>query len=100
MKCILKLCRICVKVEGLPNSSVVTPDLLSIRVSKDPPFSHTGMDYAGPLYTHSKNSDVTKVDKVYVCAFMSASTRVVHLELAPDLSVESFLLLFQRFTAY
>ena len=83
----------------MPYSSVVTPDLLSIRVSKDPPFSHTGIDYAGPLYTHSKNSDVIKVDKVYLCVFMSASTRVVHLELAPDLSVESLLLLFRRFAA-
>ena len=99
MKWILKLCKICAKVEGLPYSSVVTPDL-SIRVSKDPPFSHTGIDYAGPLYTHSKNSDVTNVDKIYLCVFMTASTRVAHLELAPDLSVESFLLLFRCFAAH
>ena len=59
MKYILKSFKICAKVEGLPYSSVVTPELSSIRVSKDPPFSHTGIDYAGPLYTHSKNSDAT-----------------------------------------
>ena len=100
MKCILKLCKICAKVEGLLYSSVVRSDLPSIRVLDSPPFSHTGIDYAGPLYTHSKNSDVTKVDKVYLCVFMSASTRVVHLELAPDLSVKSFLLLFRCFAAY
>ena len=100
MKCILKLCKICAKVEGLLYSSVVTSDLPSIRVLDSPHFSHTAIDYSGPLYTHSKNSDVTKVDKVYLCVFMSASTRVVQLELAPDLSVKSFLLLFRCFAAY
>ena len=99
VKRILKSCKICAKVEGLPYSSVVTPDLPSIRVSEDPPFTHTGIDYAGPLYTHSKNSDATKVDKAYICVFTCASTRAVHLELAPDLSVESFLSLFRRFAA-
>ena len=66
VKHILKSCKICVRVEGLLYSSVVTPDLPSIRVSEDPPFSHTGIDYAGPLYTHSKNYDATKVDKAYI----------------------------------
>ena len=99
VKRILKSCKICAKVEGLPYSSVVTPDLPSIRVSENPPFTHTGIDYAGPLYTHSKNSDATKVDKAYICVFTCASTRAVHLELAPDLSVESFLSLFRRFAA-
>ena len=39
------------------------------------------------------------MDKAYICVFTCASTRAVHLELAPDLSVESFLLLFRRFAA-
>ena len=99
VKRILKSCKICARVEGLPYSSVVSPDLPSIRVSEDPPFSHTGIDYAGPLYTHSKNHGATKVDKAYICVFTCASTRAVHLELAPDLSVDSFLLLFRRFAA-
>ena len=77
-------------MKRLPYPTVVTPDLPSIRVSDSPPFSHTGIDYVGPLYTHSKNSDATNVDKVYLCVSMCASTRSVHLELAPDLSVESF----------
>ena len=39
MKHILKSCKMCAKVEGLPYSSVETPDLPSIRVSEDPLFS-------------------------------------------------------------
>ena len=89
-----KSCKICTKLEGLPFSSVLTPDLSSIRVSEDPPFSHTGVDYAGALYTHRKTLGTYKVDKNYICLFTCASTRIIHLELAPDLSIESFLLLF------
>lgn len=38
VKCILKSCKVCAKVKGLPYFSVVIPDLPSIRVSGDPPF--------------------------------------------------------------
>ena len=44
----------------------------------------------GPLFIKGDG----KLDKAYVCLFTSTSTRAVHLELAPDLSVSSFLLLF------
>ena len=99
VKSVLKSCKICAKLEGLPFSSIVTPDLPLIRVSEDPPFTHTGVDYAGPLYTHKRTSNTNKVDKCYICVFTCASTRAMHLELAPDLSVQSFLLMFQRFAA-
>ena len=90
VKSVLKSCKICAKLEGLPFSSTVTPDLPLIRVSEDPPFTHTGVDYAAPLYTHERTSHTNNVDKCYICVFTCASTRAIHLELAPDLSVQSF----------
>ena len=92
VKKVLKSCVICNKLEGVSYLSVTPPDLPSFRTSDEPPFSHTGVDFAGPLYVNCNG----QVDKAYVCLFTCSSTRAIHLELAPDLSVSSFLLLFHR----
>ena len=63
------------------------------RVSDDPPFTHTGIDFAGPLYTSEKGAN-EEDSKTYVCLFTCASTRAVHLELTKRLSSEVFMLAF------
>jgi len=93
VKKVLRLYVVCNKLEGVPYSSVAPPDLPADRTSEDPLFSHTGVDFTGPLYVKCDG----KSNKAYVCLFTCSSTRAVHLELAPDLSVGSFLLLFCRF---
>ncbi len=76
-----------------PYRQPLTPDLPMERMSLDPP-----PDFIGPLYIHSGKSSKEKgSDKVYICLFTCASTRVIHLELTPSLSVKSFLLAFRRF---
>ncbi|KAL9954863.1 hypothetical protein ACROYT_G042448 [Oculina patagonica] len=98
VKRILRKCVTCRRVEGAPYRPPTTPDLPMERVSLDPPFAHTGLDFIGPLYIHNGKSSKEKgSDKVYICLFTCASTRAIHLELTPSLSVESFLLAFRRF---
>ena len=46
----IRRCVLCRKLEGLAYKSQSTPDLPRIRVSEEPPFTHTGVDIAGPLY--------------------------------------------------
>ena len=41
---------ICCKFSGSLYASVNQHDLPAVRVSEDPPFAHTGLDFAGPLY--------------------------------------------------
>jgi len=96
VKGILRKCVVCKKLEGLPYCPQRAPDLPSCRVSEDPPFSHTGLDFAGPLYfVESTRSNVSS--KAYICLFTCAATQAVHLELTHGLNVSSFLLAFLRF---
>jgi len=65
-------------------------------VSDGPPFSNTGIDFAGPLYVKAA-STVDKKIKVYVCLYTSASTRAIHLELTKELSAATVLQSFWKF---
>ena len=96
VKSILRSCVVCRKLEGLPYASPCPPDLPACRVSDDPPFAHTGLDFAGPLYVQ-ESTDRGNNTKVYMCLFTCASTRAIHLELTRGLNVDSFLLAFRRF---
>lgn len=100
MKNFIRKCVICRKFEGTPYSSPPQADLPSDRVSEDPPFTHVGLDFAGPLFISTKNSEGAENEskKVYICLFTCASTRAIHLELTSGLNVEAFLLAFRRFT--
>ena len=96
----LRKCVTCRRVEGIPYRPPPTPDLPMERVSIDPPFAHTGLDFVGPLYIRDgKTSSEKGSNKVYICLFTCVSTRAIHLELAPSLSVKSFLLAFRRFVS-
>ena len=97
MKSIVRSCIICKKLEGLPYCSQPLPDLPTYRVSDDPPFSHTGLDFAGPVY-YRESRNVSDHSKGYICLFTCASTRAIHLELTRGMSADQFLLAFRRFT--
>lgn len=91
---VTKRCILCKKIEGLPYKSVYSSNLPEFRVDDSPPFTHTGIDFAGPLMVSDKESA-----KYYVCLFTCAVTRAVHLELVESLDVESFIRAFRRFCA-
>lgn len=92
VKRVIRACVTCRKHEGKIAS------LPTSRVSDDAPFVHTGMDFAGPLYLKGVDNERV-LEKAYVCLFTCASTRALHLELVPNLSVNTFLQSFRRFTA-
>ena len=64
------------------------------RVTAGPPFSVTGVDFAGPLFSVDSPRK-----KLYICLFTCAITRAVHLEMTDSLSLEQFMLAFRRFAA-
>ena len=96
MKHILGQCTTCKKFEGKPYRAPLPPPLPTFRVEESPPFAHTGVDFAGPLYV-KKVGRTTR--KVWICLFTCCVTRAVHLELIADLSTPTFLRCLKRFTA-
>lgn len=71
--------------------------LPSERVSDDPPLTHEGIDFFGPVNVGGGNSGEDKSCKVYTCLFTCASTGAVHLELCRRLNAQDFLLALRRF---
>lgn len=94
-------CVICRRYKGTPFKSQPSAEMPSERVSEDPPFTHVGLDFAGPLFIDDRtvNDRENESNKVDVCLFTCASTQAVQLELTRGLSVQAFLLAFRRFAS-
>ena len=56
----------CRKAEGASYNEVEFADLPSKRVNEDPPFTHVGLDFAGPLYVLDELSKTREPVKVYI----------------------------------
>ena len=89
----------CRKMEAKPFATPKTPQLPTCRVSEEPPFSNTGIDFAGPVYVKNSSCNNRQQDKVYIALFTCASTRALHLELVENMSAATFLQAFRRFTS-
>ena len=61
--------------------------------SGSPPFTHTAVDYAGPLYVRLKDTS----QKVWISLFTCCVSRAIHLELVFNMSTAAFLRCVKRF---
>ena len=86
-------CFFCQKLDARSSDQMVAP-LPGSRVSRSPPFSVIGIDYAGPLYCADLDGQ-----KSYILLITCAVTRAIHLELVPSLSLSDFMLAFRRFVS-
>ena len=71
------------------------PPLPTFRVKEEPPFSYTGVDFAGPLHVHPYS--LTESNKVWICLFTCLVTRAVHLDVVTDLTAVTFIRCLKRF---
>lgn len=74
-------------------------DLPRARVEYDYPFKQVGVDYAGPFKVYPRRRRGQTSMKVYLCIFVCLSTKAVHIEVACELTTESFLGALKRFIA-
>ncbi len=65
------------------------PPLPEFRVSEQPPFTFTGVDFAGPLYVHYPGG--TETSKVWLCLFTCCVIWAIHLDLVPNMTTTAFL---------
>ena len=93
-KC-LRRCVTCRKLEGTAFIAPVPAPLPKYRVQEAATFTVTGVDFTGPLYVRSESGDT----KSYICLFICAVTRAVHFEFVSDLSEETLLQAFRRFSS-
>ena len=85
------------RYEGKPYTATHPPPLPEFRVRERPPFTYTGVDFAGPL--HVKERGNNGASKVWICFYTCCVVRAVHLDIVPNLTTSAFLRSFKRFTA-
>ena len=56
----LKKCVTCKRIEGKPFATPRIPQLPPERVSEEPPFTNTGLDFGGPLYVRIPSQSESK----------------------------------------
>ena len=90
---IINDCLHCKRRRAKPNVPVMASFPKERLALCEPPFTNTGVDYFGPM--NVKRGRVT--EKRWGCLFTCLTTRAVHLELAGDLSTDSFIMALRRF---
>lgn len=93
MRHVIGKCFSC-KRRNAPHGTQLMGELPAACVSPEKgPFINVGIDYFGPLYVKQGGSEVKK----YGCSFTCLVGRTVHIELADNLSTDSFLNALRRF---
>lgn len=89
-------CIVCFRLKASATEQLMG-SLPQQRVTISKPFDKVGIDYAGPVYL--KNSRIRRAieTKGYICVLVCFATKAIHLELASDLSSDTFLACFKRF---
>ncbi|XP_075157820.1 uncharacterized protein LOC142231087 [Haematobia irritans] len=92
----IRQCRICTIYKHRIRTQIMA-SLPTERCTFSLPFTHTGIDFAGPFELKSSKLRNAKLIKGYAAIFVCLSTRAVHLETCSELTTDAFLSTFSRF---
>ena len=93
VKKVVRDCRECTTASVKPSQQIMA-ELPPERLLPTPPFTHTSVDYFGPM---TVGVGYRKTDQRWGALFTCMTTRAVHLEVAASLSTPDFLNLFRIF---
>jgi len=93
---ILKKCIACFRAKPR-QSEAIMGSLPVNRVTVSRPFSHCGVDYAGPVMIREGKRRNARNSKAYISIFVCFATKAVHIELVSDLTSDAFISAFRRF---
>jgi hypothetical protein len=70
-----------------------------LRVNPSPPFSYTGIDYAGAFGIIMFVGRGQRTRKHYVALFVCLATKAIHLKILEDCTTSRFLKAFRQFVS-
>ncbi|XP_039291266.1 uncharacterized protein LOC111051540 [Nilaparvata lugens] len=91
-------CVCCTRMRAQPQQPIMS-DLPHFRVNASSVFVHVGVDFAGPFNTKCSSLKKPRVYKGYLALFICLAVKAVHLEYVSELTTESLLAAFDRFTS-
>ncbi|KAK7574411.1 hypothetical protein V9T40_011602 [Parthenolecanium corni] len=98
VKFVVHSCVQCARYKG-ETASQLMGQLPPFRVNVSRPFTHTGVDLAGPFQCKCVAHRTTRYYKVYMAIFVCMTVKCVHIEVVTDLSTAKFIEALQRFIA-
>lgn len=95
---LVNACPKCLRYSGRTMSQQMA-SLPPVRITPSRPFSSTGLDYAGPIKIRTTKGRGHKSGKGWIAIFVCLVTKSVHIEIVSDLTSETFLAAFTRFSS-
>lgn len=92
----LRKCQRCARFNARPMTQQMAA-LPEPRVNVSRPFTHTGIDYAGPIDIRISGGRGHKTSKGYISIFICFSTKAIHVEAVSSLTSTAFIAAFRRF---
>eukprot|EP00795_Rhopilema_esculentum_P003860 gene3860-15157_t len=92
-------CVKCKRIQGKTYNVSTEPDLPDFLTDVGHPFAKIGIDYAGPIFVKNIFGNENTIFKSYIILITFASTRAIHLELAPDMGADALIRALKRFQA-
>ena len=96
IKNLLLRCVTCQRVKRRTLPRPLPPPLPAERFQWVAPFNHVGVDHTGSFTIKDTQGRKTKA---YICLFVCATTRAVHLEVVNNLTATSFIMCLRRLAA-